>query len=255
MADWICCRQCAGNLVKECRALRPRFSAADTAEDRAAKRDIKRRQRCAVNRSPKDKLELYLALMGNAGTHYTLTFDDAHLPDTFYGVRRELSNFFKRVQRWRVSLDKPPPFDYIYAIEGLHGDHRYHAHFVTDYYELCPAEVGRLWTGGDVIDEEPVLRTRRFLVSTTHELVVVSDGGYRRLAEYFNKEREDGRWIPLGRHPWSASRCLGAKLPAPELWTDTSGVIEVPDSVIYSRRGAGTNDFGAYYYASYVLSD
>lgn len=254
-ATWVCCRQRAGPLVKECRALRPRFGAGDTAEDRAAKADIKKHARCAVNRSSKDKLELRLALIGSSGTHYILTFDDEHLPTDFYGVRRQLTNFFKRTQRWRVSCGKPPPFSYVYAIEGLHGDHRYHVHFVADYYELGPAEIGKLWTGGEIVDEEPVLKTHRYFDPMTGERVTVCDGGFRRLAEYFNKEREDGRWIPLGRHPWSASRALNAQLQPPEFWESDSGVIEVPDNVIYSRRGEGTNDFGSFYYASYIVSD
>ena len=254
-ATWYCCRQRAGSLVKECRALRPRFGPDDTDEDRAAKADIKKHARCAVNRSSKDRLELRLALLGSNGMHYTLTFDDEHLPPDFYSVRRQLTNFFKRTQRWRASIDKPPPFPYIYAIEGLHGDHRYHAHFVTDYYELGPAEISRLWSGGEVVDMEPVLLTRKYIDPLTDERVEVSDGGFRRLAKYFHKEREDGRWIPLGRHPWSASRALNALVTPPEFWTDNSGAIEVPDNVVYARRGQGENDFGSFYYASYVLSD
>ncbi|MBQ9647039.1 MAG: hypothetical protein IJV43_01590 [Oscillospiraceae bacterium] len=259
---WYCCRQRAGPLVKECRALRPRFAPADTDEDRRAKADIKRMARCAVNRSTVDRLELRLALIGPNGMHYTLTFDDEHLPADFYGVRRQLTNFLKRAQRWLVSCGKPPPFDYVYAIEGLHGNHRYHVHFVCNADDLPPAAIVPsesgdwlgLWRCG-IVDMEPVLLTRRYLHPDTGEPVVVSDGAYRRLAKYFNKEREDGFWIPLGRHPWSASRCLTARLPAPELWTSDSGVIEVPDNVIYARRGHHENDFGSYYYASYVISD
>ena len=262
-ATWYCCRQRAGPLVKECRALRPRFSPSDTDEDRRAKADIKRAARCAVNRSPVDKLELRLALIGKTGMHYTLTFDDHNLPSDFYGVRRLGANFLKRVQRWRVSCGKPPTFDYVYAIEGLHGDHRYHIHFVARDEDLCPAEINPsesgdwpgLWRYGIVDDTEQVLKQRRYIDPETGERVAVSDGGFRRLAKYFNKEREDGFWIPLGRHPWSASRSLTAQLEPPEFWESDSGVIEIPDNVIYARRGDGNNDFGHYYYASYVLSD
>lgn len=263
MATWYCCRQRAGPLVKECRALRPRFSRDDSADDRAAKAEIKKHARCAVNRDPKDKLELMLALIGPDALHYTLTFNDFYLPPTFYDVRRSLAAFFKRSQRWRAYCEKPPVMDYIYAIEGLHGDHRYHVHFVCRDEDLSPAEMNPseggdwkgLWRYGNVKKCESVLLTRKYLDPLTGERVVVSDKAFRRLAEYFNKEREDGRWIPLGRHPWSCSRSLSSKLQPPEIWTSDSGVIEVPDNVIYSRRGEGTNDFGSYYYASYVLSD
>lgn len=254
-ATWFCCRQRAGPLTKECRALRPRYGPQDTDEDRRAKADIKRHARCAVNRTPVDRLELRLALLGSDGMHYTLTFDNAHLPGEFYGVRHQMQNFNKRIQRHRASAGKPPSWPYIYAIEGLHGDHRYHIHLVSDYYELSPAEVEKLWTGGSVTDMEPVLLTRKYIDPETNERVEVSDGGFRRLAKYFNKEREDGRWIPLGRHPWSCSRALGAQLNPPEFWEDDTGVISVPDDAIYARRGNGTNDFGSFYYASYIVSD
>lgn len=238
-ATWYCCRQRAGPLVKECRALRPRFGAEDTAADHRAKADLKKYQRCAVNRKQTDRLELRLALFGWAGTHYTLTFDSGTLPASFAGVRRELRSFLKRVQRWRASLGKPPPFDYIYAIEGLHGDHRYHIHFVCDYFEISPAEMALLWRTG-MVDDEPVL---------------LKKGGYRRLAEYLTKERTDGVVIPIGRHPWSCSRSLNAKLAPPERWTDESGVIDVPGDALWARRGGTSNDFGAYYYGSWIEPD
>ena len=88
-----------------------------------------------------------------------------------------------------------------------------------------------------------------------HVHLVMREGGYRRLAKYFNKERPDGFVIPLGKHPWSCSRGLKAQIPEPERWRDDSGLIEVPDNVIWCRKGAHENDFGAYYYASYILPD
>ena len=36
-------------------------------------------------------------------------------------------------------------------------------------------------------------------------------------------------------------------------YSKTSGVIEIPDDVLWARRGQAVNDFGAYYYASYIL--
>ena len=235
-ATWYCCRQRAGPLVKECRALRPRFSPDDTAEDHAEKARLKRYQCCAVNRKPVDRLELRLALIGEAGSMHTLTFDSEHLPQRFADVRTALKNFFKRAQRWRISLDKPGPFDYLYAIEGLHGERRYHVHLITDDRQLCPAEVSHLWQQG-LVDNEPVL---------------LGSGGYRRLAEYLNKERTDGHVIPIGRHPWSCSRTLGDRLDPPERWRDSSGVITVPDDAVWVRRSSVENDFGAYYFASWI---
>ena len=235
-STWYCCRQRAGPLVKECRALRPRLRAEDTDTDRKEKLKLRREQNGTFNRKQVDKLELRLALFGRNGWMHTLTFDNANLPHHFREVRGELQAFFKRCQRWRKNLDKPPSFDYLYAIEGLHGEHRWHVHFITDYNELSPAEVRFLWKKG-MVDSEPVL---------------LGSGGFRRMAEYLNKERTDGIMIPIGRRPWSPSLTLSAKLPAPVRWKDSSGVIDVPADAVWVRRGSVENDFGAFYYASWI---
>ena len=164
-----------------------------------------------------------------------MTYDDEHLPRDYDGVRRYFRAFRERAKRWRHGQ----PYDWIGCIEGKHGDHRYHIHLILRDSQFSPAEVRYLWRGGEV-DDEPVLR---------------KEGGYRRLAEYLNKERPDGFVIPLGKHPWSCSRGLKAQIPEPERWRDDSGLIEVPDNVIWCRKGAHENDFGAYYYASYILPD
>ena len=229
---FFCTRQRAGPLVKECRSLRPRFSSADTAADRKAKNEIIRCAHSAVCRTQADRLELRLALFEYDGVHYTLTFDNANLPKTFANVRKTLRAFMARASRWR----KGAPFDWIYCIEGKHGDHRYHIHMILRDEDFPPAVVRFLWKAGEV-DDEPVLR---------------KEGGYRRLAEYLNKESPDGFIIPIGRHPWSCSRSLSQKLPPAERWQEDSGVIDIPDAIIWARRGERTNDFGSHYYGSYI---
>lgn len=229
---WYCVRQRAGPLVKECRAIRPRLSQYDTREDRKEKNVIIKSPHSAVCRTQVDRLELRLALFGYEGLHHTLTFDDEHLPRDFTGVRRTLRAFMARAKRF---IDGRP-YDYIYCIEGKHGDHRYHIHMVLRDSDLSPAVVRLLWKYGEVWDEPVLMR----------------EGGYRRLAEYLNKERSDGFVIPIGRHPWSCSRGLSRQLPPPERWRDHSGYVEIPDDVIWARRGECTNDFGAYYYGSYI---
>lgn len=231
--QWHCVRQHAGPLVKECRALRPRLTPKDTAQDARSKRDLQSYAHSAVCRTQVDRLELKLALFGFEGTHYTCTYDSLHLPHDFDGVRRSFRAFRSRLQRCR----KGAPYDWIGCIEGLHGDHRLHIHCILRNSQIPPGIVRRIWTGGDV-DVEPVLQR---------------EGGYRRLAEYLNKERPDGFVIPIGKHPWSCSRTLNSGLPPAERWMEDSSAITVPDDVLWSRRGARENDFGAYYYASYIL--
>ena len=258
-ATWYCCRQRAGPLVKECRALRPRLTA-ESAADEASKRELRRKENGTFERRQVDRLELRLALLGYQSSMHTLTFDNAHLPRDFREVRAALVNFFKRAQRWRAGLEKPPAFDYAYAIEGLHGNRRYHVHIATRDEDLCPAEVDYLWRNG-IVDNEPVLikrllyepRTGKPLIDeATGKQAFVYEGGFRRLAEYLNKERTDGFIIPIGRHPWSCSRTLTDKLPPPEKWRETDGGIVVPEDAVWSRRGKNENDFGVYEYASWI---
>lgn len=229
---WQCCRQRAGPLTKECRAIRPRLSPYDTRADAKSKREIQKSAHSAVCRSQVDRLELRLALFGYEGSHYTLTFDPAHLPRTFQDTRKAFRAFRARLLRWRKDI----PYDWISALEGKHGDHRFHVHMILRDSDFSPTEVRWLWKQGEV-DEEPVL---------------LKEGGYRRLAEYLNKERPDGFVIPIGRHPWSCSRSLSQKIPPPERWTDCSSAIEIPDDVLWARRGQVENDFGAYYYGSWI---
>ena len=247
-AIWECCRIRAGPLVKEVRMIRPRYSAIDTVEDHRDKAELKRHQRTALTRSSVDRLENLLGVIGYGGTQYVLTFDDEHLPWDFPGVRRALRAYIARVVRW-----KDGPLDYIYCIEGLHGDHRYHIHFVCDSEELSPTEVSKLWRGGIVLRDEPVLKTKIRRDPVSGQYIKECDGGFRRLAEYFHKERTDGVIIPLGRHPWGCSKSLLAKAPLPERWNDESGTIEIPEQTFWRRSRSAENQFGAWHYGSYIL--
>ncbi len=233
-AVWYCTRQRAGPLVKECRALRPRLSANDSPFQRAEKNKVLRPPRdSSVCRSRVDRLELRLALFWFEGTRYDLSFDQEHLPERFRDVRKVWRSFLARLKRWK----KGAPFDYIYLIEGRHGDHRFHIHIVLRYGDFPPAVIRHLWKYGNVVDE-PLLRG-------PHD-------SYRRTAKYFNKEATDGLVLPVGARLWNCSRSLNAKLPPPEKWLDTSGAIEIPDSVSISGRNSIENEFGAYHYAWYI---
>ena len=231
---WMCVRQRAGPLVKECRSIRPRLSAGDTLYERTEKNKILRPPRdSSVCRTRVDRLELRLALFGYEGSSYTLTFDREHEPERFQDARRAWRSFLYRLKKWRQR-----PFDYVYLIEGKHGDHRYHIHLVLRDSDFSPAEVRHLWRYGENVEDQPLLRYPR--------------DSYRRTAKYFNKEATDGLILPIGAKLWNCSRTLNAQLPPPERWKDESGVIEIPDNVSISGRNDVRNEFGAYYYAWYI---
>lgn len=237
---WYCSRQVAGPLVKECRALRPQFSPTDDAFVIKEKDRLRRSMDSAVCHGAVDRLELMLALFGFEGTHYECSFDNDYLPDSFQGVRKRLTAFFKRCRRWREKQGKARRFDYMYAIEYGSQHCRYHVHMVVRDSDFTPSEVRRLWKYGRV-DDFPVLKF---------------EGGYRRLARYFNKEPSDGFFLPVGRHPWSVSRSLRAKLPPLQQWQDSSGAISIPKKALWRSSPAGpechSNEWGAYYYYSYI---
>ena len=117
---WICCRQRAGPLVKESRAIRPRLSKDDSPYERAEKNKILRPPRdSSVCRTRVDRLELLLALFGFDGWSYTLTFSDDNLPGSFKEVRDVWRRFLYKLRRWRNGK----PCEYVYLVEGKHGDH------------------------------------------------------------------------------------------------------------------------------------
>ena len=233
-ARWYCCRQTAGPLVKECRALRPRLSADDDPFTRAEKNKILRpRGDSSVCRSRVDRLELRLALFGFEGVVYSLTYDPEYTRAKFQDVRKDWRSFLYRLKKWKDGK----PFDYVYLIEGRHGDHRYHMHMVLRYSDFSPAEVRHLWKFGWV-DDQPLLLNAK--------------DNYRRTARYFNKEATDGITIPIQSRTWVCSQSLTRKLPQPEIWRDSSGFISVPDDVRCSGSHVTENEFGKYRYTWYI---
>jgi len=148
------------------------------------------------------------------------------------------------MKRWRDGKS----FDYIYAIEALTTNCRYHVHLILNDDEFQPAVVQFLWTAG-FADDVPILKWRYTYRGKEFK-------GFYGMAVYLNKERPDGYFIPLGRHPWSASKALREKLPPPEQFEDLSDHIEIPDNatVLEYDPQAG-NVFGRYSLAAYLLPE
>jgi hypothetical protein len=232
---WYCVRQRAGPLVKECRSIRPRLSTNDSPWERTEKNKILRPPRdSSVCRTRVDRLELRLALFGKEGTVYALTFDREHEPQRFQDVRRAWRSFLYRLKKWRGR-----PFDYVYLIEGRHGDHRFHIHLVLRDSDFSPAEVRCLWKFGQDVDDQPLLRY-------PHD-------SYRRTARYFNKEATDGIAIPISARTWVCSRSLVKQLPPLECWWDSSGEIPIPKAARSRGVYHTGNEFGQYRYAWYIM--
>ncbi len=235
-SKWYCVRQRAGPLVKESRSIRPRLSSNDSRWEQVEKNKILCPPRdSSVCRTRVNRLELRLALFGYEGSVYTLTFDREHEPERFQDVRRAWRSFLYRLKKWRGH-----GFDYVYLIEGRHGDHRYHIHLVLRDSDFSPVEVRHLWRFGSNVDDQPLLRN--------------SQDSYRRTAKYFNKEASDGIIIPIGGRTWVCSRSLVGQLPSAEYWRDGSGEIPIPAGARICGTFHTANEFGQYRYAWYIES-
>lgn len=233
---YICVRQRAGPLVKECRSLRPRLSALDTPFDRAEKnRILLPRGDTSVCRSRVDRLELRLALFGYEGSFYTLTFDDDHLPVSFRETELVWRSFFRRLRLW---INRP--FDYAYNIEGKHGDHRYHLHLVARDSDFSPGDLYGLWGRGKV-DREPLLYG--------------PGDSYRRIARYMLKESTDGITIPIGKRVCRWSQSLNHKLPPAEKFWAARDSIRVPGDAMSRGTFQTQNEFGSYRFAWYIKAE
>lgn len=225
-AVWYCVRQRAGPFVK----------AFSTDNYRLVERlRTRSSSHPALSGTSLDRLELRLALFGYDGIFYTLTFSDETLPKDVDGVRRAWNAFMMRVRRWR----KDVPLDfYVYRIEGLHGDARYHIHAFFRDQDLPPAAVRYLWTCG-FVDDEPFDEKR-----------VLAEKGYRCLARYFTKERPE-----VGRHSWGASRKLKTLIPPPEVRPSGTGRISIPRNAVLLpvSDDLKKTGWGYYQYARYLL--
>lgn len=106
MSTWICVRQRAGPLVKECRYQRPTLRKGDLPSVQREKQKILSMTKGAL-------------------------------------FRQTWRNFLGAMRRWRKDS-----FDYVYAIEGRHGDKRFHIHLVLRDADFTLEEVRFLWPGG-----------------------------------------------------------------------------------------------------------
>ena len=232
---WVRVCQEAGPLRKECRYQRPTWRKSDSPSVRREKNRISKEmtKTSCFRRTPVDRLELILALLGFDVTMYTLTFREDALPPSYSDVKKLWDCFARSMRKaWGGA------FDYVKAIEGRHGDHRYHIHIVLRNQDFSPQDVRRAWPGGSV-----------HVAPTTYS----EDYTFRDRAAYLCKEQNGGCGRPLGVRTWSAARGLtGSLLPTVRCWAD-SGDVNVPDDATWIRTRIEANAYGRFSYASYVI--
>lgn len=187
----------------------------------------------SFRRTSTGRLELMLALMGWGCSMTTLTFSNQTLPETFPQVREWWRACSKSMRKFYGGA-----FPYVYAIEGLHGDHRWHVHVITRDEDFSESDFLRHWGGGTIEDVQPLL-------SEVHR-------SFFERAYYLTKERRDGVRIPKGVKTWVASPMLYPALPPAERRVVKSGSIRVPKDVWSDDKDDKKNDYGAYTYRSWI---
>lgn len=223
--------------MKESRAIRPRLSRTDSPFERAEKNKILHPPRdSSVGRKPVDRCELYLALFGFDGWSYVLTFRDEDLPPKYKDVQKCWQAMLRGMKAWHGEA-----FDYLYSIEGKHGDHRWHIHVTVRYSEFPPLLMEDLWRFGAVEKGAPLL--------------IGPYDSYRRTAKYYCKESTDGVKIPIGRRSWVASQHLRAQLPPAQYFTDDSGYIPTPGACRVSGGHEVHNEWGWYRYSWFIKKE
>lgn len=190
---------------------------------------------CCFRKTATDRAELMIALMGTGSTHWVLTYDEAHLPLRYAQVQEDLRRFIRGMRR-RLGR----AFDYVYCIEGRHGDHRFHVHILLRDRDAGAQLVGLCWPGGSVATGAPVLLPGK------------PKDGFFRLARYFTKEARDGTALPLYSRMWVASRSLREQLPPPERGKAGSWEMEAPEGAAGVLRYSVSVEGGQYHYLSYI---
>lgn len=209
---------------------------SDPQRVRAAKTKISSEARQRLNRRQSwQKCEAVLAANFDAGDLWvTLTYDDAHLPDTWAGAQRCIADFFRRLRRLRQQRGEE--LRYVKNIEDMtkHGEPtRYHHHLVINGTGEDYNDIRRCWPYGVNVEIEPFL----------------SDGEtYEDVARYLTKQRP-----PVGSQSWTPSRNL--KRPVRES-------VMVPDNLTVSPPNGArvldgphtiSNAWGSYTYVRYLL--
>ena len=172
----------AGALVIE--AVYPRMDRRDSERARAAKRKASTEAQKRMNQIYSwQKLELMLAANFRPGDLVvTLTYDDAHLPESRKASELRLKYFRQQLAAHRLMTGQGLVM--IWNTEHKHGDGRWHHHTVLnatgDDYDL----IRRLWIYGSDIEIKP--------------LRVDKEKNYETLARYMCKEEGER----LGQRKW-----------------------------------------------------
>ncbi len=222
----------AGPLVVEC--IYPSVGTRDSDGVRAGKRRVSSEAQQRMNLIyAYQRLEMELAANFVRGDIVaTLTYDDEHLPSDRATVIRDLQRTVRALRPvWAAAGAE---LRYIYRVEHVHGEGRWHIHLVCnatgdDYGALQAA-----WGRGHV---------------EAHPFRVDRDQNYETLARYLCKEKRDR----LGHRLWSCSRNLRKPVRDSRRVGNDQELTPPPGVTVLMDTGDVRTAYGRYRYIKYLV--
>ena len=214
----------AGALVIE--AVYPRVDRRDSERARAAKRKASTEAQKRMNQIYSwQKLELMLAANFRPGDLVvTLTYDDAHLPESRKASELRLKYFRQQLAAHRLMTGQGLVM--IWNTEHKHGDGRWHHHTVLNATGDDYDQIRKFWIYGSDIEIKP--------------LRVDKEKNYETLARYMCKEEGER----LGQRKWSYTR--NARKPEVETFrVEEDTTVQVPKGATEISVFSDSNQYGS----------
>ena len=234
----------AGPLVYE--AIYPLPNPRDSRAVRQGKKNMTKDAQKRMNQKNKWlKLELLMAANFRPGDIVlTLTFDNAHLPDSRAKVMGCAREFFKKLRALRKA--RGAPVKYIYVVEHNHSrddptftpvkqaqQGRYHIHMILNGTGADDADIRSCWDGGLI---------------EWHLFELNRDRTYESLAHYYCKEVADY----VGARAFIPSRGLAQPETDCQIVDSKETLTPPKGATVYDNTGVVKTEYGKYQYVKYL---
>ena len=234
----------AGPLVYE--AIYPLPNPRDSRAVRQGKKNLTSAAQQRMNQKYQwQKLELVTACNFRPGDIVlTLTFDDAHLPDSRAKVMGCVREFFKKLRALRKARGAPVKYIYVVAHNHSRDDPtftpveqaqqgRYHVHMILNATGEDAADIRACWDKG---------------LLEWHAFELNRERTYESLARYFCKELPDY----VGARKFIPSRGLAQPEPDCQI-VDSKETLSPPKgATVYDNTGVVKTEYGKYQYVKYL---
>jgi len=230
----------AGDLVIE--TIYPRAERSDSDRVRAAKRKASSEAQKRMNQIYSwQKLELMLAANFRRGDLWiTLTYDDAHLPQSRAQAQSCVKYFLQKLNAERKKAGLPP----VVAVWNCEKKHRDDDYYQNErwHHHLCLRATGsdfdmirRCWIYGDNLEFRDLKLSPEFT--------------YERVARYMCKEAPE---LKVGQHCWSYTRSTCQKPEIETVRVDSDEQLRIPRGSLRLEQDSRENQFSKWAYIKYL---